>query len=198
MRRYSFFLFARWSMLCLLPLLLAAQAVALASQLTIDADHQGVSVSPTLYGAFLEEINHAVDGGLYAELIRNRAFNEMAWPGNWTVSSQGTAKLSTAMDRSQHAGAQTGALKMIVTGIQAGDTGASSASIVNSGFWGVPLSDGATYKATVWAKTDGSYSGTIAMQLRSTSGTVLGSATFPSPGSSWTRLTATISIGRNA
>ena len=181
-------------MLCLLPLLLAAQAVALASQLTIDADHQGVSVSPTLYGAFLEEINHAVDGGLYAELIRNRAFNEMAWPGNWTVSSQGTAKLSTAMDRSQHAGAQTGALKMIVTGIQAGDTGASSASIVNSGFWGVPLSDGATYKATVWAKTDGSYSGTIAMQLRSTSGTVLGSATFPSPGSSWTRLTATIQV----
>ena len=35
-----------------------------------DADH----ISDTLYGLFLEDINFAVDGGLYAELIKNRSF----------------------------------------------------------------------------------------------------------------------------
>ncbi len=184
----------RWILRLWLPCL-AAQVAALGSQLTIDASHPGVSVSPTLYGAFLEEINHAVDGGLYAELVRNRAFNEMAWPGNWTVSSQGGATLATGMDPSEHAGAQSSALKLTVTGIPANAAaGASSASIVNTGFWGVPLSDGATYTATVWAKTDGSYSGAIAMQLQSNSGTLLGSVAFPAPGSSWTRLTAPIQV----
>ena len=28
-----------------------------------------------LYGVFFEDINHAADGGLYAELVRNRSLN---------------------------------------------------------------------------------------------------------------------------
>ena len=34
------------------------------------------NVSPMLYGLMTEEINHAYDGGLYAELIRNRIFKD--------------------------------------------------------------------------------------------------------------------------
>jgi lysophospholipase L1-like esterase len=44
--------------------------------LTIDVSPPGAKISPTLYGVFFEEINHAGDGGLYAELIRNRTFEE--------------------------------------------------------------------------------------------------------------------------
>src|SRR5438270_488815 len=41
------------------------------SSITIDVAHPGHAISPTLYGIFFEEINHAGDGGLYAELLRD-------------------------------------------------------------------------------------------------------------------------------
>ena len=41
--------------------------------MTIHVDQPGISVSPLLYGIFFEEINRAGDGGLYAEMVQNRA-----------------------------------------------------------------------------------------------------------------------------
>lgn len=45
---------------------------------TIDVhvDQPGATIPPSLYGIFFEEINHAGDGGLYAEMIQNRSFEE--------------------------------------------------------------------------------------------------------------------------
>ena len=60
-----------------LALLILAAANALAQStatLSIDASHPTAKVSPTLYGIMSEEINHSYDGGLYAELIANRTF----------------------------------------------------------------------------------------------------------------------------
>jgi alpha-N-arabinofuranosidase len=48
--------------------------LAAAPSFTVDAGHPSGKVSPRLYGLMTEEINHAYDGGLYAELLRNRAF----------------------------------------------------------------------------------------------------------------------------
>ena len=61
---------------------LAAGMVAMAAgagdraAIEIDAAKPGAPVAPSLYGIFYEEINHAGDGGLYAEMIRNRSFEE--------------------------------------------------------------------------------------------------------------------------
>ncbi|MCX7009013.1 MAG: hypothetical protein NTY53_17490 [Kiritimatiellaeota bacterium] len=55
-----------------------------AGSITIQADKPGVETSPMLYGIFFEEISHAGDGGLYAEMIQNRSFEE-------TVPVEGTA-----------------------------------------------------------------------------------------------------------
>ena len=56
----------------------AVIAAAVQAQVTIDIDAQqrGPKVSPMLYGIFYEDINHAADGGIYAELIRNRSFED--------------------------------------------------------------------------------------------------------------------------
>ena len=43
-------------------------------RITVDTAAPRVAVNPRMYGIFFEEINHAGDGGLYAELIRNRDF----------------------------------------------------------------------------------------------------------------------------
>ena len=45
--------------------------------LSINSSSVGAPVSPRLFGLFFEEINHAGDGGLYAELIRNRNFDAL-------------------------------------------------------------------------------------------------------------------------
>lgn len=53
--------------------------------LSIDANKPGNPVSPTLHGVFFEEISHAGEGGLYAELIQNRGFEEAAIPPGMTL-----------------------------------------------------------------------------------------------------------------
>ena len=48
--------------------------------ITIDVSKKEAPVSPTLHGIFFEEISHAGEGGLYAELIQNRGFEEANIP----------------------------------------------------------------------------------------------------------------------
>ena len=66
---------------CFLFTLLAslASSSALMSQaptLAIDVNHPTAKVSPMLYGLMTEEINFSYDGGLYAELVRDRAIGK--------------------------------------------------------------------------------------------------------------------------
>src|SRR5262249_24627136 len=77
-------------------LVLAVFATPLCSQapatLTIELGKQKAAVSPTLYGLMTEEINYSYDGGLYAELIRNRTFRS-DWTGilNWYLVQKGAS-----------------------------------------------------------------------------------------------------------
>jgi hypothetical protein len=83
----------------------AILATAVQAQVTIDIDAQqrGPKVSQMLYGIFYEDINHAADGGIYAELIRNRSFEDgprygapadmQGWSTYAAAPSQLTARL---------------------------------------------------------------------------------------------------------
>ena len=62
----------------LAALWLMAAGAAAQPVVNVDAAHLGVTVSPRLYGIFFEEINHAGDGGLYAEMVQNRSFEDDA------------------------------------------------------------------------------------------------------------------------
>lgn len=55
-----------------------------AQDIHIDFTQKGHEVPSGLYGVFFEEINHAGDGGLYAELVRNRNFEEHVLPSGMT------------------------------------------------------------------------------------------------------------------
>jgi hypothetical protein len=52
--------------------LVAAESV----RVTVDVDKPGHVIPATLHGLFFEDINYAGDGGLYAELIQNRSFED--------------------------------------------------------------------------------------------------------------------------
>ncbi len=62
--------------LAALTLLICTSVCAEPASITIRTDQPGAAVPASLYGIFFEEINHAGDGGLYAELIQNRSFDE--------------------------------------------------------------------------------------------------------------------------
>jgi hypothetical protein len=84
------------TMLMLVGVLSAGLSVAqMTAKITIDAAQKGHPVSPTLYGIFMEEISHAFDGGVYAELIRNRSFENGVLPKGVKLvkKSDGTLKM---------------------------------------------------------------------------------------------------------
>src|SRR5277367_168179 len=69
--------------------------------LTIDLAQIKANVSPQLYGLMTEEINFSYDGGLYAELVRNRTFQDRGKiPPSWFLYEWGNADASMEIDRS--------------------------------------------------------------------------------------------------
>ena len=72
------------SNLVLLALILAScqPEMPVTSSILVKGDGLTVPVNKELYGLTIEEINHAVDGGIYAELIQNRSFEDGVPPLN--------------------------------------------------------------------------------------------------------------------
>ena len=65
-----------------------------AARLTVHADRDGPKISPLLYGIFFEEINRAGEGGLWAEMIQNRSFeDDRMTPVAWKLSGPAKATL---------------------------------------------------------------------------------------------------------
>lgn len=127
----------------LLSAMLLSAATAQA-QVTVDLDaaQKGKAVSPTLYGIFYEDINHAADGGIYAELVRNRSFEDSDEKAeNWATVGNAKMQLITKALLNK---AQGHALEVTFTGDGDG--------VKNEGFWGIPAVQGRTYKLSFWAK----------------------------------------------
>ncbi len=145
---------------------------AAAAQVTIDIDanQRGPRISPTHYGIFFEDINHAADGGLYAELIRNRSFEDgpsygapadmQAWSTYAATPSQLTARLVQPSKKTPLLNSvQQNALELTINA-----TAAQPVCLVNEGFWGINTVQGRTYRLSFWAK--GKYKGNIKAVLK--------------------------------
>lgn len=77
--------------------LLAAYPSARGTVLTIDAGHPGAAINPSMWGIFFEDINFGADGGLYAEMVKNRSFEFPDAMMGWTeISPRPEAKSSCA------------------------------------------------------------------------------------------------------
>lgn len=151
--------------------------------LNIDAGQRGALIGERHYGIFFEEINHAGDGGLYAELISNRSFEDnSSAPDNWQAVNN--ARMSLTSDGLLN-NAQQHALELEIK--TAGD------GLRNGGFWGIHIVEGQTYKLSFWIKGKTAYKGTLTASLLATDGTNLGSTDIPLEATDqWTRLTAEI------
>src|SRR6476619_378178 len=123
---------AKWPLPFALVLGLTATRAA-GPTITIDTASPSGKVSPLFYGLMTEEINHSYDGGLYAELVRNRAFlDDAASPVHWSVVQGDGAAATIALDRAEPLNEQIAtSLRLDVTQASPGH----AAGVANAGYW---------------------------------------------------------------
>ena len=111
------------------------------------------AVSPTLYGLMTEEINYSYDGGLYAEMVRNRTMQDHDWAGlaRWDVVHYGDSTAHFSLDRNE--GPSAALSKSLLLTVTKADPG-SQAGVRNEGFWGMAVRPNTAYKGSFYAKAD--------------------------------------------
>src|SRR5213592_2541328 len=150
---------AKWPLRFVLVLGVTATRAA-GPAVTIDTASPLGKVSPLFYGLMTEEINHAYDGGLYAELVQNRAFlDDAAAPAHWTVVQGNGAAAAIALDTTHPLN------DTIPTSLRLDVTQASkahAAGVANDGYWGIPVKPNTPYRATFYAKAAPGFGGAVA------------------------------------
>ncbi len=173
------------------PILALAMAAAGAADAQTTLSFQTASRGPLLgdhhYGVFFEEINHAGDGGLYAELIRNASMEDNASnPDNWWPVGGATFSTSSSNLLNPYQGL---CMKLNLKG--AGD------GVRNEGWWGINIVQGQKYKASFWVRSD-NYTGSLRLELQNAAGDDLGAATVDvGDAKEWKKLTAEITATGN-
>jgi alpha-L-arabinofuranosidase len=145
--------------------------------LTVKVDQPAAIIQPTMWGIFFEDINLAADGGLYAELVKNRSFEFsnplMGWKeikqpgasililnrGNTNPSNPRYARVSVQTDKAY--------------------------GITNEGFRGMGIRKGNEYNFSVWARLNKGENGNIVVQLVTAKGEKLGEGKVSIAGNEW-------------
>ncbi len=178
--------------------LFLASALAANAQvnISVDASRPGVKVAPDLYGIFYEDINHAADGGLYAELISNRSFEDEESKNlpTWTTAADNGATIKTELTAKGLLNKVQG--KAMLATVNAKPS--ALAYIINKGFWGINTVQGREYRLSFFAK--GNYKGSLRARLTDASGKTIYAETEVASGKlngKWTKYTATLKADAN-
>jgi alpha-N-arabinofuranosidase len=177
----------------LAALVLSLPLFAQAPSFTIQADHPVATVSPTFYGLMTEEINYSYDGGIYAELVRDRT-PAHAWDAlnNWPIVARGSSVASVSVDEATGpSAALTRSLRVTVSAA----TADSPAGVENGGYWGIPVRPHTVYSGSFYAKTD-TPGLPVAVSLQNDqTGIVAASATVTGLTGEWKQFTWTLKTG---
>ncbi|HCA81164.1 MAG TPA: alpha-L-arabinofuranosidase, partial [Bacteroidetes bacterium] len=176
--------------------LLVSNCIGQSSQsasLKIQVGKPGVKVSPTLYGIFFEEINHAGDGGLYGELLRNRSFEESSTPVHWRMVKEGMVDAEMSVDSLYSMSEKNEKyLKLKVLLALEGHIG-----IANTGYWGIPVTKGSSYVCSLNAMALDGINKAVTVVLEGPDDKVLASATLSGIVAEWKKFTTTLTVGED-
>lgn len=161
--------------------------------LSIRADRPTAKVSPTLYGLMTEEINYSYDGGLYAELVRDRAIGSgFGALVHWPVVARGNAQVSESVDEST--GPSTALPRSLKVKVVSASPDAP-AGVENDGYWGIPVRPHTTYTGSFYAKTDTPDLPVTVSLMNDKTGAVAATARVTGIGSNWQRYEFTLKTG---
>jgi alpha-N-arabinofuranosidase len=152
---------------------------------TVKANELKADIQPTMWGVFFEDINMGADGGIYAELIKNRSF-EFAMPlMGWTVKEKQVVEGDVqVLNRKETNTANPRYLQ-----VTANNTVKGSLSLTNEGFRGMGIKKGLRYDFSVMyrLKTPGLK---LHLELINLKGEVIGEGlvTPEATGSDWKKI----------
>lgn len=178
----------------------AVSVVALAqapqtATISIQADKSLHRVSPMLYGLMTEEINYSYDGGLYAEMVRNRTF-EHNWSGfeHWTLVEQGTGR-ATIRD-SKTDGPTVDLPRSLQLEVTSADA-QNPAGLRNDGYWGMAVRPDTTYTGSIFAHVTEGTPGALTISLVSNNtGKVLATTTTEPLTGDWKQYQYVLQTGK--
>jgi len=204
----------RWlDALTLLLLALVAGAAEPAARIVVRADQSGQPISPTLYGIFVEDISRAVDGGLYAEMVQNRSFEDAPWIPGWSLLKDHGAEGTMALDRGGPLNASNPtALKLTIA------RGGGRVGVCSEGFKGAPcdwdqdlvrwekefraaaakqtvglvLKKGMKYRLSFYGRAAAGFAGPLRVSLERPDGTLLASREFGALSQGWKQYTGVL------
>jgi len=141
-------------LLASLSLLAGLSATAATNEFVVKANKQGAPIQPTMYGIFFEDINFGADGGLYAELVKNRSFEFPQTFMGWNTFGNVQVREDGPFDKNPHY-------------VRLGNPGHAHkhTGIENEGFFGIGVEKDHEYRFTVWARTVDSDKSKIRVEL---------------------------------
>jgi alpha-N-arabinofuranosidase len=164
---------------------LALAAAARAATLTVQVDRPGAAINPAMWGAFFEDINFGADGGLYAELVKNRGFEFPDALMGWSKISPSNARGELSVREEQPFDAANRHYVRLVSEAKA------PFGLSNEGFRGIGVRQGEAYDFA--ARIRGA-AGTprLKVQLYGYDGALLDSVDLSGFTGEWQKCTATL------
>src|SRR5680860_404061 len=163
--------------------LFAFSSMAQTVNLNVDASKSVTIIQPTMYGIFFEDINFAADGGLYAEMIKNRSFEftdpKMGWvePNSQKYYMNPTSGFAHV---TRYSGENT---NRNYVHIKVEDT--SGYKLINEGFRGMGIVEGAVYNLSLFGAVGEGNISKINVSFIDADGNELGSSSISPKGSDW-------------
>ncbi|MFD0836717.1 alpha-L-arabinofuranosidase C-terminal domain-containing protein [Mariniflexile aquimaris] len=163
--------------------------------LVVDLNATGVKIQPTMYGIFFEDINFAADGGLYAEMVKNRSFEFLDSKMGWLEPNSNKLSLNNQsgyLSPIKYAGQNTNQTYARV------EVKGPKYELINEGFRGMGVKKDAKYNLTINAKKFSGDITKIKIQFIDSLNNVLGETIILPKGKNWksyeTQLTASKTI----
>jgi alpha-N-arabinofuranosidase len=168
-----------------LAALLASSTFASAATIEVQADKPGAKINPAMWGIFFEDINFGADGGLYAELVKNRAFEFPDPMMGWSKLSPSKARGQLSIRDDQPFNSANPHYLRIES------EGKDVFGVANEGFRGIGVRQNEAYDFSVQARqTAGSPA--LRVELYGADGTVLDSVRLEGFSSDWKKYTAVL------
>ena len=162
-----------------------ASLPATAATVNVSADRPGAAINPAMWGVFFEDINFGADGGLYAEMVKNRGFEFPEPLMGWTKLSPSLAKGEIVIREEEPFNATGPHYVRIVSHANA------PFGLSNEGFRGMGVRQGEAYDFSARIRgVDGSPK--LRIQLYGHDGAVLDSKELTSFTAEWQKQTATL------
>lgn len=174
----------------------------LASVIQVNAQNKTASkqISTDLFGIFFEDLSYAADGGLYAELVQNRSFeysptDRKGWHSlsywDYMTDGFGYGNLSVETTAPLHVNNPHYAVLNIE------EEGQKGIGLVNNGFDGMVIKEGAQYNFSLFAKLLSKQAVPLSIQLRNKKGELLAETKLNISSGDWKKYDAVLTANKN-